>query len=577
MSYPSISDDNFSKKINNIYKKFTIFKSRKNFNKICFPENYKLQLPQKFVAEYINPNTPYKGILVYHRIGAGKTCTAVQIGEKWKHDKKIIVVVPASLKGNFRNELRSQCAGSEYLTNSERKLLSKYKPYEQEYKDIIEISDKRIDKYYSIYSYNKFIELIENGELTLHNSILIIDEIQNMVSEDGKYYNVLYNLIHKSSKNLRVVILSATPMFDKPSEIALTVNLLKLPSELPIGKEFDKTFIKLTKSKNGDINYYLKNQDLFKQSIKGFISYFRGAPPYVFPEMIIKYVKCEMSEFQYDAYKSVLRHEQIMASNVTLKNKLEKSVSVKNLPNNFYIGTRYVSNVVFPNKKIGEDGFKCFKGDNITKNLEKYSTKFAKIMKKVQHAKGKIFIYSSFKEYGGIKSLARVLDEFGYQNYVDAGAGRKRYAIWSGDENMDVREEIKDVYNLDENIDGGKIKILLATQAAKEGISLSSVKQIHILENYWNQSRIDQIIGRGNRYCSHKFLEPNERKLKVYIYMAIHPDELETVDQYITKLSAKKNDLIQQFEKLIKEAAVDCELFKEGNVFAGEDNIDCMV
>jgi hypothetical protein len=163
--YPSIKDDNFYQKINKIYKKFIIPKNKKNLNQICFPSEYQLQLPQKFVAEYINPKSPYKGVLVYHRIGAGKTCTAIQIAEKWKHSKKIIVVLPASLKGNFRNELRSLCAKNEYLTDNERKTLHKFHPADSEYAEIIENSDDKIDKYYRIYSYNKFIELLEADEI----------------------------------------------------------------------------------------------------------------------------------------------------------------------------------------------------------------------------------------------------------------------------------------------------------------------------------------------------------------------------------------------------------------------------
>ena len=52
---------------------------------ICFPKKYTLQLPQKFVAEFINPKTPYKGLLLFHKIGAGKTCGAINIAEKWKN------------------------------------------------------------------------------------------------------------------------------------------------------------------------------------------------------------------------------------------------------------------------------------------------------------------------------------------------------------------------------------------------------------------------------------------------------------------------------------------------------------
>jgi hypothetical protein len=123
MKYPKINDDNFYKEINKKFQKYKISKKKQSFDQICNPKSYELQLPQQFGAEFINPKTPYKGVLVYHRIGAGKTCTAVRIGEAFKKSRKIIVVLPASLKGNFRTELRSPCAGSEYITDSERKQL----------------------------------------------------------------------------------------------------------------------------------------------------------------------------------------------------------------------------------------------------------------------------------------------------------------------------------------------------------------------------------------------------------------------------------------------------------------------
>ena len=116
MSYPSINDKNFYKKIETKYKSYKINKISKSLNKICFPKEYKLQIPQKFLSKYINPKTPYKGVLVFHRLGSGKTCTAVNIGENWKKYRKVIVVVPAALQGNFRNELRSLCAKNAYLT-----------------------------------------------------------------------------------------------------------------------------------------------------------------------------------------------------------------------------------------------------------------------------------------------------------------------------------------------------------------------------------------------------------------------------------------------------------------------------
>lgn len=584
--YPEISDNDFYEKINLIYKNFKIPKMKKTFDEICFPKKFRLQLPQQFLSEYINPKTPYKGILVYHRIGAGKTCTAVRIAEEWKFTKKIVVVLPASLKGNFRGELRSLCADNNYLKANERKRLSELHPSDPEYKDIIKESDKRIDAVYSIYSYNKFIQLAENNMLNLKNTILIVDEIQNMVSEEGNYYRVLYNMIHNSGDDLRIVLLSATPMFDKPNEIALTINLLRIPHELPIGREFNNTFVRILQRKNGKYYYKVKNMDLFKNSIRGYVSYFRGAPPYVFPHLIIRYVKCEMSEFQYKAYMDVLRSEEkkIKEKNV---NKIDytmakKILTVKNLPNNFFIGTRIVSNIVFPNRQINEEGFASFKGKQITENLHIYSPKFDKIIKRIEKSSGKIFVYSGFKKYGGIESFSRVLDEFGYQNYVNAGEGKKRYAIWSGDENINTKDEIKAVFNQKSNLSGNKIKVLLGSPSIREGVSTTAVQQVHIIEPYWNQARLDQIIGRASRFCSHKDVPEEKRTVKVYIYIATFPENVEgekykeTVDQRIHYLAEQKNKLIREFEKAIKEAAVDCELNKNANVYEGEPDINCM-
>jgi superfamily II DNA or RNA helicase len=585
--YPNISDKKFYEKINKIYADFKVKKDNRKpediFSDICYPKKYKLQLPQQFLSEFINPKTPYMGVLVYHRIGAGKTCAAIRTAEKWKQYKKIIVVVPASLKNNFRNELRSQCADNSYLKDNERQKLSKLHPLDKEYREIIKTSDKRIDTYYNIYSYNKFTTLLDEKKINFKNTLLIIDEIQNMVSEHGSFYSTLYNAIQNAPKDLRIMLLSATPMFDKPNEIGLTMNLLRLPKELPVGREFDKKFLKITKN-----SVTAKNMDLFKEYIKGYVSFFKGAPSVVFPDMKIKYVNCVMSDFQYASYKEVLKNEN--------DGELLNNVDISDLPNNFYIGTRFVSNIVFPNKKIGDYGLKSFTKEHIKKNLQKYSCKFFEIMNKIKKTNGKVFIYSGFKEFGGIKSFIKVLEAFGYKNYAENGEGTKRFAVWSGDENITMKEEIKTVFNLKSNLKGQKIKIILGSPSIKEGVSLTSVRQVHVLEPYWNQSRLEQVIGRANRFCSHKDVEENKRNVKVYVYISVAPSFMkrqnnqknqdkqtnvsnmtQTVDQYIYKLGIEKDKLIKVFEKAIKEVAVDCYLNKNANVSKGDTDIICSV
>ncbi len=565
MKYPSINNKDFYKDINKKFSKYKIPKTKKSFTEICMPKKYELQLPQQFLAEFLNPKTPYKGVLVYHRIGAGKTCTAVRIGEGFKKSRKIVVVLPASLKGNFRTELRSPCAGTEYITAKEREDLKKLHPSDNKYKDIIKKSDDRIDKYYKIYSYNKFIELVQQKKIKLNKTLLIIDEIQNMVSEEGTYYVELMKLLKNAPSDLRTVLLSATPMFDKPMELGLTINLLRPENPFPVGTGFDKKFIKTTKlKKEGEYNVKTKNIDEFKNIVKGYVSFFRGAPSYVFPEMKIKYVKCEMSEFQHSSYNAILRNEQSLTTKKH-KKKANKTLNVSHLPNNFFIGTRYVSNIVFPNKKVGDDGLASFTKTKILNNLERYSTKFFTMMNKINKARGKVFVYSSFKEFAGLKSFVKVLEAYGYKNYAEHGEGKKRFAIWSGDENMTYKEEIKTVYNREENLNGSKLKIILGSSSIKEGVSFKGVRQVHIIDPYWNLPRLEQVIGRASRFCSHKDLPLEERNVKVYIYLATHKKEEETIDEYIYNLSMKKNKLVSEFEKAIKEAAIDCELNYNAN------------
>jgi len=578
MSYPSIIETEFNKKITKKFIKYKIPKEKRTFNEICFPNKFELQLPQKFLAQYMGPETPYQGILVLHKIGSGKTCTSINIAEQWKYIRNIVVVLPASLIGNYRGELRSQCAGNTYISKKDREKLKILQPTSKEYKEIIFKSDNKIDKYYSIYSYNKFIDLAKNNKMNLKNTVLIIDEIQNMVSEKGIFYKILYKTIHNAPKDLKIVLLSATPIFDQPSEIALTMNLLRLPSELPIGSEFNKMFINIKKnSKTGKYTYSVKNLDIFKEKIKGYVSYFRGAPQFVFPDTKIKYVDCEMSEFQYKSYITVLDKEKhnIKYDRIKIIKKFT-SGEILNLPSNFFLGLRIISNVSFPNKDIGEKGFKSFTGKSLElENLKNYSIKFYKIIKKINICKGPVYVYSNFLNFGGLKSFSKVLKAYGYKNYNKYGQGKKRYCYFTGEEKQQLKEEIKTVYNHINNLNGSKIKILLLSPSAKEGLSLFNVRQAHILEPYWNYSRIQQIIGRGSRYCSHKNLPEDQRNCKVYIYVAIHENEKETVDQYIVKLAKKKNKLISQFEIALKEIAIDCTLNINANVVLESEKLFC--
>ena len=561
----------------NITKKFIKYKIPENLNNqkmedYCMPKKFTLQQQQQFLPDYLSSSLSsfndnnIRGILIYHQIGSGKTCTAITIAEKFKHKKKIIIVLPASLIGNFIDEIISECTGNEYISQNERILLTKYKLGETKYDKIIEKTKKKINKYYTIYSYHKFVNLINMNKIKLNNTLLIIDEIQNMISLNGIFYKSLLNIITNSNNTLKIILLSATPMFDKPIEIGLTLNLLKINDPFIINK-FNQDYI--TKSGN---NYKTINLKHFKSKLNNLVSYYRGAPPQTFPKMIFKTVKCSMSNFQYKSYLSSLSSDN---NNVTGS---FKNVDILNMPQNFFLGPRMVSNIAFPNKSIGDIGFSSFKSDILLiKNIKKYSIKFYKIYKKIIKSIGNIFIYSNFKDNGGIKCFITFLEYHGWKNYIIYGEGPKRFAIWSGDENNIIKNEIKYIFNQKSNENGSKIKLIFGTPSIKEGVTLLRIEQVHILEPYWNISRIHQILGRAVRFCSHKDVPKNRRYVNVYLYLSVIPNKNnnklneKSIDQYIWSIAKKKNKLIEDFEIVLKESAFDCNLFYNRNVYKNDE------
>ena len=554
--------------INQKFKKYKLHKSNENMKQLCIHKSFKHQPQQLFIKDYFNSKFLSNGLLVYHKIGAGKTCTAISLAESLKKKKKIMVLLPASLIGNFRDELRSPCASNEYINCNDRDTLKKLSPRSKEYKKIIEKSNNLIDKYYKIYSYHKFVELVDNNKIKLKNTLLIVDEVQNMVSDNGIFYKYLKKVIDKSDSKTKILLLSATPMFDKPSEIALTLNLLKPKKPLPVDKDFNNLYLKKIKENNKN-KLVMKNEKDFKANISDMISFYRGAPPNAFPKMKFKTVRCNMEDFQYKSYLTSLSFD-----NDYLKGSF-MNVDILDLPKNFLLAPRLISNISFPNKGIGSDGFNSLKGSSLSKsNIKKYSKKFYKIINNIKKSQGPVFVYSNFRDIGGLKSFVKFLEYNGFDNYKVKGEGCNRFALWTGDESSTYREEIKSIFNSYDNSNGSKIKIILGSPSIKEGVSLLRVDQVHIMEPYWNMSRMKQIIGRAIRYCSHKDVENNRKRVNVFLYLATRTGE-KTTDEYIWSMAKKKQKIIDEFERAMKEKAIDCKLFYNRNNYKGEKPLKC--
>ena len=557
------------KDITTVFSNYKVKQSNEKMEEFCLPKKFKLQPQQQFLPDLLTSNLSplnhpdQRGILVFHQIGAGKTCTAIAVAEKFKYKLNIVVVLPAALIGNFVNELRSECPGDSYISNLERKQLKKYKPGDKEFEKIIDRTDKRIEKFYTIYSYHKFIDLIKKGKINkLNDTLLIIDEVQNMISMTGTFYKMLKKVINNSNNTLKILLLSATPMFDKPIEVALTLNLLKKKELFDIDT-FNQTYLKMKKSKTS-ISYKAHHLKKFRKKIHNLISYYRGAPPIAFPRTEFKVVKCRMGSFQYKSYLTSLSTEGYLRGAF-------KNVDILNLSQNFFLGPRMISNVSFPNKSIGEKGYYSFKDDVLQlQNISEYSIKFLKMYKKINKSEGPVFVYSNFKELGGIRAFVKFLEYHGWKDYKMYGEGLKRFAIWTGDEPNEVKDEIKFIFNQKDNYDGSKIKIMLGSPSIKEGVSLLRVEQVHIMEPYWNMSRMYQIMGRAVRFCSHKDVPKSKRYVNIYLYLATYPN-IKTVDEYVWSLAKQKNKLINDFELALKETAFDCKLFYNHNSYKTDE------
>jgi hypothetical protein len=142
----------------------------------------------------------------------------------------------------------------------------------------------------------------------------------------------------------------------------------------------------------------------------------------------------------------------------------------------------------------------------------------------------------------------------------------RKYAVISGEVDMATRKSIEDVYNLVDNKYGGILDLILLSSTGAEGLDFKNVRHIHIMEPYWNWSRVAQIIARGVRNDSHILLEQNERDVQPYIYLAIPPateknavgEFASTTDVDLYTESVQGQVVIESFLEAIREVSIEC-------------------
>ena len=205
-------------------------------------------------------------------------------------------------------------------------------------------------------------------------------------------------------------------------------------------------------------------------------------------------------------------------------------------------------------------------------HIHKYSNKISTICKAIKKSKGIVLIYSQYIN-GGCLPLALALEEMGFTRH--GGKSQSlfktppeiktpfKYIMITGDINLSPKnsEEINFATNED-NINGEKIKVIIISKAGSEGLDSKNIRQIHILDPWYNTNRIEQIIGRGIRTCSHRLLPFEERNCQIFLYGTLLTDDSEAADLYTYRLAEKKAIKIGIISRILKENAIDCILNK---------------
>lgn len=490
--------------------------------------------------------TEYTGLLLYHRLGSGKTCTAIMAAEALldKGYRHVFVFTTGSLRVNFIKEYCYVCGRDK----------------------------KRLRDKYTFLTYNFRTDVPSTDEMS--NCVIIIDEVHNMInsvmnrSKTGlQIYERLYRLA--ASNEIRIIALTGTPITRQVDEIPMLLNLFKPNSFKPpndMGGLGSTRPAKLDDMPAEELN----------EVLTGIISYVPGFDPDAYARVVQHPpIMCRMNDIQSGWVFEIAGREQlIIAMNVEhlrfknpgkykkmkiLKIMAAKRIMSRSISNAFYNDLvydkagptknrayRFMGGIArgpdYPPMQNPPDltvveGFKekNIEDGNVVKNESpldlKYpagwierrvledgglskliSNKFYQIMRNIgANLRGKHLVFSFFKIRAGVMLLKTLLEMCGL-----------KAEVYSGDLTDVSRLALLKRFNSPGNAYGDDIKVILATDAGAEGITLNDVQHVHIVESDMRETKIRQVIGRAVRFKSHDNLKPAERVVHVWRYWSVH-------------------------------------------------------
>lgn len=536
-----------------IYKKIECKGERQN--------EFEATKHQRETLNFFLSNKAYKGILLYHKLGSGKTCTSIMIADKMlkrKMVKHIYILTPGSLRKGWISEYCKVCG---------------HKP-------------RYLRDFFTFITYNYNVGKIIR-DINFDNSLVIIDEVHNLINgvkNQSKNPVIIYNKLSQS--NCRILSLSGTPIFNYVYEWPLLGNLLKpgtFPNIVEKDGEINQTrFLKdFIEEENGTL--IPKNPTKMKRSLEGIVSYFPGKDQKFYPKVIhMEPIKVEMTQKQQQNYFYKQEIQQMFIHKPS-EEKKRKDPDMYKMFHALHIMAikdiliRSASNFCYPyeikrNEQLSTDIESIFKApkDTLTtkggwvdkeefkdkKLLTVYSPKFtAVIVNIVMHKNQKHVVFSFFKTKGGLVLLQSMFELMGIKSL-----------IFSGDIDDRKRESILRRFNDNNNLYGEKIPVLLVTEAGAEGITLKNTRHMHILESNPRENKIQQAMGRIVRYKSHIDLPKKYQTVKIWRYWSVFNGSLTKINKTLTNTQGKKQVVGEKTIDTSSKLSIDEKLYRKGQI-----------
>lgn len=511
---------------------------------------------------FINDTIPSKrkGLLLFHKVGSGKTCTSILIADKMLENNivdKVYVFSPGSLRTNWYKEYCRICGNNDF-----KKFI--FITYNYDVRESI----KDLDFSNSLIIIDEVHNLI-NGVINDidHLELLNIYKIKENVSHKRHKISIsssIYNKIHNTN-NCHILALSGTPIFRNIYEFPLLMMLLD-PSNKFLPKIVNNYTGQLdTETFNSDIFDSLKNGVIFpkdpynlRKQLYGLVSFYTPDLKDFPKRFDMDPIQVYMTNTQDKQYTSMYSLEQKLRKNGYPKRKNDESLkSYNDRVANFMMATQFIisrqsSNFDYLYKNTRKQKDQITPNGWISKDILKNryllacSPKFVSLLVNIaSNLNQKHVIYSYFLNKNGLTILESMFKLCNIKTLM-----------FSGETSDAERIDVLNKFNNENNRYGKKYPILFITTAGAEGINLLEVNNLHILETQYRPLLTRQVIGRIIRYKSHNLLPPKDRFVKIWKYWSISSNT-NSVDFELYERGNKELNNIDSFLEFIKYSSIE--------------------